>query len=82
MRVLVATANPLVDKSGLDKRIGIDHIAAVNNDRVGLPGQSLESYRVKVPVLLVTGEDNDRISAMDGIVKTSRNRHTGIFVNV
>ena len=82
MAVLVAPPNPFVYKTLRNERIGIDQVAPVNNDGMLTVGQEFDLLRIESPVLVVGGEDRNRISTGNHLIDVLRYVHSVISCHI
>ena len=82
MRVFIAPPNSFVYKSVMDIKIGIDHISAINNNRMCFSGKGPDMFRIQVFVLMMPGKDNNSIRTFHRIIKVLEDRNTGILLYI
>ena len=75
MRVFIAPPNSFIYKSMTDIKVGIDHVSAIDNNRMCFSGKGPDIFRIQVFVLIMTRKDNNSIRIFQCIIKVLEYRN-------
>ncbi len=76
--VFVTAPDAPVHKTPTDEFIGIDHVAPVNNNRMGFSRKSMDLHRIEIPVVTVGSENGNCICITDHVLEVMGNGNSRI----